>query len=180
MGGRGSSALQELLDRLERRGSSAYVGEPLTVTEHLLQAARLAEEDGSGPHLIAAALLHDIGWLLQGSEPHETKGAALLRRYFDERVAGPVRLHVTAKRYLCAVDPTYLHRLSPASRRTLELQGGPLEASSVAVFETEPLAEEAIRLRRYDDRAKEPHRPTPPLTSYLGILEALHASAAAV
>src|SRR5690349_10889305 len=117
------------------RGQALYFGEAVSEAEHALQAAHLAEREGAGDDLVAAALLHDIGHLLHGlgedvadrgvDGRHEVAGHAWLARWFAPAVAEPVRLHVAAKRYLCATDPAYLARLSPASRQSLELQGGP-------------------------------------------------------
>jgi predicted HD phosphohydrolase len=120
--------------------------------------------------------LHDVGHLLHGlpedaadrgvDARHEDGGAAWLAGHFGPEVAAPVRLHVAAKRYLCAVDTDYLGRLTPASLRSLELQGGPFDAAGVAAFEREPFHREAVRLRRWDDAAKVPGLPVPGLDHY--------------
>ena len=117
------------------RGRALYFGEAVSEAEHALQSAALARADGAGDTLVVAALLHDVGHLLHGlgedlaerglDGRHEEVGHAWLSDYFGPAVAEPVRLHVAAKRYLCAVEPAYLTGLSPASRQSLGLQGGP-------------------------------------------------------
>jgi predicted HD phosphohydrolase len=164
--------VDEILAPLLAAGGQAYLGEPVTVIEHSLQAARLAEMDGSAPSLVVAALLHDIGWLVRGgSRSHEVRGAAFLARYFDDEISEPVRLHVPAKRFLCTLDPAYQATLSAASVRTLEIQGGLLDSDGMAAFEAEPYAVDAVALRRYDDRAKVPGAPTPQLDHYRPLVE---------
>jgi gamma-butyrobetaine dioxygenase len=153
-----------LFDLFERQGGGAYFGESVSEKEHALQAAHLAEREGAADTLVVAALLHDVGHLLhelpetiaaQGIDGrHETAGEAWLARYFGPAVTDPVRWHVAAKRYLCAVEPTYLDELSPASRQSLALQGGPFTASEIAEFEKLAFWQDAVRLRRWDDRAK--------------------------
>jgi phosphonate degradation associated HDIG domain protein len=174
--------VDEVFDLFERRGGTEYFGEAVSQAEHALQAAALAEEAGAPAALVVAALLHDIGHLLRGrSEPgaeegvdarHEVVGERWLARTFGEAVAGPVRLHVAAKRYLCAVDPDYLGQLSPASRQSLLLQGGPFSADEAAAFRRQPQHGAAVALRRWDDRAKEPGRVVPGLEHYRARLEA--------
>ena len=176
-----------VVDRVLRlfaeKGHGAYFGEAVTETEHALQSARLAEASGAGNELIAAALLHDIGHLLHGlgediaeqgiDGRHEEGGAAWLARYFGPAVSDPVRLHVAAKRYLCAVDLDYRAGLSPASLRSLELQGGPLSADDARRFEQEPFWQAAVALRRWDDAAKVPGLVVPGLEHYRPCLEAV-------
>ncbi|HJZ49207.1 MAG TPA: hypothetical protein VKE41_18645 [Roseiflexaceae bacterium] len=156
-------------------------GENVSVLAHSLQAAYAAEQDGAAPTLIAAAVLHDYGHLIHGlpedcadqgiDSLHEQLGAAFLVRYFVPAVTEPVRLHVAAKRYLCAVDATYLAALSPASAQSLLLQGGPFSAEEVAAFEASPHFMDAVRLRRYDDIGKDPEAWTPDLEHYREVLE---------
>ena len=119
-------AIADALGALRTRGQEAYLGEPVTVTQHSLQAAAAAEAEGSSPSLVVAALLHDLGWLLHsGPRPHEERGAEFLSfQGFGPDVTEPVRLHVQAKRYLCTIDPDYRYRLSPESRRTLAPRAG--------------------------------------------------------
>jgi phosphonate degradation associated HDIG domain protein len=175
----------DILDRVVRlfaaRGESAYFGEPVSQAEHALQSAVAAERDGADVALIAAALLHDVGHLLSGlaedaaesgiDDRHEELGARWLARYFDPRVASAVRLHVPAKRFLCATEPAYPAGLSPASLTSLRLQGGPFAPAEAEAFRADPSAEDAVRLRRWDDQAKIPGLPTPGLTHFLPYLE---------
>jgi gamma-butyrobetaine dioxygenase len=178
-----------VLELLERRGAAAYLGEPVTVREHLLQCAALAEEAGEAPELVAACLLHDIGWLIgtapgradrygaeQPGHDHAERGAEWLARRFPPAVSEPVRLHVAAKRYLVATEPGRLEVLSDESRRTLALQGGPFDPGQVARFESGEHAGAAVRLRRFDDAAKVPGRHTAPLRHYAALLDALGAT----
>ncbi len=144
------------------RGGLHY-GEGITQIEHALQCAALAEQDGAAPGLVVAALLHDVGHLLEDEEGvvgaaadrrHEAVGAAALRGLFGPPVRAPIMLHVSAKRYLCAVDPQYRDRLSAASQASLIVQGGPLDAAGIARFERRPYWREAVALRRFDDTGK--------------------------
>jgi predicted HD phosphohydrolase len=163
-----------VLTRLAAMGKRRYLGEPVTVIEHSLQTAHLAEREGAALPLVAAALLHDIGWLLRGgSRHHDLRGAAFLAEAFGPDVSEPVRLHVTAKRYLCSVEPGYHAALSAASVRTLRTQGGLLDTDGVGAFEAEPYCADAITLRRLDDRAKVPGTRTPGLAHYRRLLELL-------
>jgi gamma-butyrobetaine dioxygenase len=160
------SIADEVTDLLAGPGREAYLGEPVSQAEHALQAAWLAERDGAPDSLVLAALLHDVGHLVLGASAdvadqgidarHEDAGAAWLDRHFGPDVAGPARLHVAAKRYLCAVDPNYLARLSDASRLSLHLQGGAMSTSEADRFRHDPHHEAALRLRRWDDEAKVP------------------------
>jgi phosphonate degradation associated HDIG domain protein len=175
----------ELIDEIFRvfdeYGAEQYLGEQVSMTEHMLQSAHAAEQDGAPSALIAAALLHDYGHFIHGlpensadhgvDTRHEEVAHAFLAERFGEEIAQPIRMHVAAKRYLCAVEPSYLAELSPASRHSLELQGGPFEPGEVAAFEASPHAEAAVRLRRYDDVGKVPGLPTPDLEHYRPILE---------
>jgi len=178
-------------------GARDYLGEPVTIGEHLLQAAALAEAAGADSLLVAAALLHDIGHLLGekpssrgglgGSSPrastadrhgepedrHGEAGARWLSRWFGEAVTEPVRLHVAAKRYLCAVDAGYFGLLSAESVRTLWLQGGPMTAAEVAAFEALPHARDAVAVRRWDDQAKDQAITPPGFAHFAPLLEAL-------
>lgn len=151
-------------------GSSMYGGEQVTQTEHALQCAYLAEQSGAGMPLIVAALLHDIGHLLNAlpensgdslvDQLHEEVAAEWLSRRFGPEVVEPVRLHVAAKRFLCATDPVYFNRLSPPSQLSLKLQGGPMSTSEVGKFLTQPHYRDAVLLRRWDDEAKNVGRHT--------------------
>jgi phosphonate degradation associated HDIG domain protein len=176
----------ELLDRIDRlfadRGGAEYHGEAVSQLEHALQAAHLAEAAGAPPPLVAAALLHDVGHLLHGrgedcatqgiDDRHEDLGVRFLAAAFGPAVTEPVRLHVTAKRYLCAAEPDYLGRLSAASVRSLGLQGGPMSAAEVREFEANPHHAAALVVRRWDDAAKVVRLATPPLAYFRNYLEA--------
>ncbi len=176
----------EVLIRIDRlfaeRGGGEYHGEAVTQLEHALQAARMAELDARPAAWIVGALLHDIGHLLHGhgedhlahgiNDRHEDLGARFLASAFDPVVTEPIRLHVPAKRYLCAARPGYLDTLSPASVRSLELQGGAMTAGEVEEFEAHPHFAAAAALREYDDRAKAVGRVTPPFAHFCKYLEA--------
>jgi phosphonate degradation associated HDIG domain protein len=177
-----SAVVDEIFRVFRERGAAAYLGEPVSLAEHSLQAALAAERDAAPPTLVAAALLHDYGHLIHElpedsaehglDTRHEEVGYAFLGRHFGPEVVEPIRMHVAAKRYLCAVEPAYLDALSPASVLSLELQGGPYDAAEVAEFEASPFADAAVRLRRYDDAGKEPGLETPGLEHYRAALEA--------
>jgi len=166
-----------LSDMVEKHGNDLYGGEPVTQLQHALQCAQLAENEGASAALITAALLHDVGHLLEddfedapehdSDRRHEDLGDAFLSKWFGPNVTEPVRLHVAAKRYLCAVDPGYFDSLSPMSRHSLMLQGGPMSADEVAEFEANPHCKDAVRLRRWDDRGKDPRMKTATLGYFL-------------
>jgi len=172
--------LDEIVKLFDARGNSQYGGEAVTQLEHGLQAALLAEREHAPPELIVAALLHDIGHLLhdlpddtpdQGvDDHHETSGYRYLEQRFDDAVTEPVRLHVAAKRYLCTTDDDYNGLLSEPSRTSLELQGGKMSPDEVAQFEQNPHAQSAVRLRRWDDLAKDPACETPSLEHFAGYI----------
>ena len=167
----------DVLDLLLATGGRAYLGEPVTVLEHSLQAADLAERGGLPTELVVAALLHDIGWLLRGGpRAHELRGASHLARHFGPEVAEPVRLHVEAKRYLATVEPGYRELLSDASVRTMATQGGPMPETEVEAFLERPHSAAAVALRRLDDRAKVPGASTPTLDHYVPLVESLLAA----
>ena len=146
------------------KGSNAYGGERINQLEHALQTAMLAEQAGADASLIVASLLHDYGHLIHNfgedvfkggiDDRHEILGAENLSAYFGEAVTMPIRMHVEAKRYLCAIDPEYLKLLSPASIWSLKLQGGSFVASKRDEFIKRPFAAEAAKLRRWDESAK--------------------------
>lgn len=155
-----------------QHGTAYYGGEAISQTAHALQCAQLAEQAGESKALIVAALLHDVGHLMLAESSttdmrHQEAGADALAALFGAEVTEPVRLHVAAKRYLCAVDPAYFDTLSPVSVHSLQLQGGVYDADQAAEFAATPHAMEAVRLRRYDDLAKVVDLATPPLTHYL-------------
>ncbi|HEY6517040.1 MAG TPA: HD domain-containing protein [Steroidobacteraceae bacterium] len=153
------------------------------MTEHGLQAAHFAQLEGAAEVVVAAALLHDIGHLIATvpddiaewtvDAHHEATGARWLRKWFGADVAEPVRLHVSAKRYLCTTDPAYCSQLSPASVLTLKLQGGLMSADEVASFESEAGCRDALVVRRCDDRGKIAGLATRRLEDYSGLLRSL-------
>jgi phosphonate degradation associated HDIG domain protein len=182
----GENPVDFVIRLFRERGDAAYFGESVSQTEHALQSAWAAELAGAGQALIAAALLHDIGHLLHElpeecaeygiDDAHERLGAAWLSRHFGEAVIEPVRLHVPAKRFLCATDPSYAGQLSEASLLSLKLQGGPYTADEAAQFRLLPGAEAAVKLRQIDDQAKVPDLPTPNLEYFRCCLEAVYAA----
>ena len=168
-------------DIFERRGADSYLGESVTMSQHMLQGAHLAEQAGADEAMIAAALLHDIGHytnefpddaLAQGIDNHHDEaGAAVLAPYFPERVTDCVKYHVAAKRYLCATDSEYFGLLSPASVHTLSLQGGPMSDDEVADFGGNPNLDAILQVRRWDEAGKDPEMETPPVQHYLPLLQ---------
>jgi gamma-butyrobetaine dioxygenase len=156
-----------------------HLGEPVPIGEHMLQAGALAEAAVKGAGevggaLVAGALLHDIGHLLgEDEDRHGEAGARWLSQWLGDAVTEPVRLHVAAKRYLCAVDAGYFGLLSAESVRTLSLQGGPMTAAEVAAFEAVPYARDAVAVRRWDDQAKETAVTPPRFAHFAPLLQTL-------
>ena len=177
-----SSVVDEIAAIFNDRGGQTYLGEPVSIAEHMLQAAHAAERDGASSEIVVAALLHDLGHLVHGladdsadfgiDTVHEEVGARWLSRVFARNVTEPVRLHVAAKRYLCATTPEYLGVLSPASVHSLMLQGGPFSTAEAEAFAALPHAADAVRVRRWDDVGKVPGQVTPPFEHYRPMLEA--------
>ncbi|WP_245687329.1 2-trimethylaminoethylphosphonate dioxygenase [Streptacidiphilus griseoplanus] len=175
--------LDELAELLAGPGAAEYLGEPVTIAQHMLQAGALAEAAGAPAHLVAAALLHDIGHfqgpvsgreLMSGTDNrHSHTGADLLARWFGPEVTEPVRLHVAAKRYLCAVEPGYRARLSEASEYTLQVQGGPMDETEAAAFAALPGAADAVAVRRWDEQAKDAEATAPDFEHFRPLLTAL-------
>ena len=171
-----------LLGLFRDRGDGAYFGEPVSQTEHALQAAWSAEQAGASAALVAAALLHDVGHLLHDLSEHcaddgidarhEELGADWLRRYFPPEVTEPIHLHVAAKRYLCVSEPGYLGRLSETSLQSLALQGGPFTSDEAREFAAGPHARAALELRRWDEAAKIPGLKTPDLEHFHPFIQA--------
>jgi phosphonate degradation associated HDIG domain protein len=174
--------IDEIFRVFREYGAEQYLGEQVSMTEHMLQSAYAAEQEGAPARLVAAALLHDYGHFIHDLDAdaadhgidtrHEEVGYAFLAEHFGPEVAEPIRLHVAAKRYLCATDPSYLAELSPASLHSLSLQGGPYSAPEAAAFEASPFAADAVRLRRWDDVGKVAGLETPDLEHYRATLEA--------
>ena len=177
------NVVDEIFQIFANRGDQAYFGEPVTQKEHALQSAFKAEQEGATQPLVVAALLHDIGHLIHDmgediadrgvDARHEDAGQAWLAQHFSPEIAEPVKLHVAAKRYLCRTDHTYLGQLSPASLQSLALQGGPFSEDEAREFEQHRYHREAVRLRRWDDRAKTPGLAVPDLEHYRSALEAM-------
>ncbi|MDP9138949.1 MAG: HD domain-containing protein [Pseudomonadota bacterium] len=176
-----ASIVAVLGDIFARRGAEAYLGEAVTMSEHMLQSAVFAGRDNPGEELIAAALLHDIGhftnefgddYIEQGIDNlHDEAGARVLEGFFPPVVVACVKLHVAAKRYLCATDPGYFAKLSPASIATLRLQGGPMSGEEARHFEANPFFREAVRVRLWDEAGKIAGMPTPAFADYAPLLQ---------
>lgn len=176
-------SVDEVLELLAAGGGEAYFGEPVTVLEHSLQAAWFVERKGGNGALIAAGLLHDLGHLLheQGEDiaergldtQHEEIGVEALAGHLPAAVLDPIHLHVAAKRYLCFANPRYLAQLSPASVKSLALQGGPMTAAEAEDFLALPHAKEAVTLRQADDAAKVRGLAVPGLESYRELVASL-------
>lgn len=170
-----------LADIFERRGGEEYLGEPVTMAEHMLQGAYLAEQQGESEEIIVAALLHDIGHFTSEfgtfsmddthDRYHEEAGARILERFFPSIVTDCVRLHVAAKRYICATDPRYFGQLSEASIHSLKLQGGPMSPEEVAEFEKHPNVREIVRVRYLDDAGKVAGMETPGFSHYAPMVQ---------
>ncbi len=175
--------IDEVFALFGARGSGAYFGEAVSMTEHALQTAHFAHAEGASPWLELAALLHDVGHLVEAvpddiadwvtDAQHEEIGSRWLMPRFGAQIAEPVRLHVPAKRYLCATDAGYFAKLSPASVQTLKLQGGPMSALEVTGFESQRHWREAVQLRRWDDRGKVAGLATVPLSQYKDLIQSL-------
>jgi gamma-butyrobetaine dioxygenase len=172
-------SLEEIEHLFVGAGRRAYLGEAVSVATHMLQAGALAEADGATGELVAAALLHDVGHLLAPTSRdtdarHEATGADWLRALgFPESVTEPVRLHVAAKRYLCATEPGYFDALSAASRRSLILQGGAMSDDEARAFAARAEARAAVAVRRWDEAAKDPSAWTPAFSHFEQLLSAL-------
>lgn len=178
---RAAQIIDDIFSVFRERGHKMY-GEAVTELQHALQCATFAERAGEPPHVIAACVLHDYGHLCHelgediaehGVDAlHENIGADKLSKFFAPEVVEPVRLHVAAKRYLCWKEDGYLTGLSEASRRSLELQGGPMMDSEGQEFEQHPHYKAAVRCRRYDDMGKVTGMSTPDLEHFRPQLEA--------
>jgi len=168
-------------DIFERRGGEEYLGESVSMGEHMLQGATLAEQAGFPEEIIVAALLHDIGHFTSEfgtftmsdtqDRRHEDAGAEVLEAFFPTIVTDCVRYHVAAKRYLCATKPEYFNRLSQASVHSLNLQGGPMNEQEVAEFEKNPNLKDIIKVRYLDDAGKDPDLTTPDFWHFAPMLQ---------
>jgi phosphonate degradation associated HDIG domain protein len=174
--------VDDILALYRAKGDREYDGEGVSQLDHALQAAQHAERAGAPPALVCAALLHDIGHLLndRGDTPtlrgiddeHQNAAAPFLRPHFPEAVTEPIRLHVDAKRYLCAVRADYYGRLSADSKRSLELQGGVFSAQDAERFIRQPYAADAVKVRLWDDAAKAIGAKSPELAHFEAMLRA--------
>jgi len=171
--------VDEIFALFERQGKAAYFGEAVSQEEHALQAAHFAAQDGAPEALMVAALLHDIGHLIDAREDaadrgidarHQDAGCDWLTRHYPPAVTEPVRLHVAAKRYLCSADPEYLRGLSAASVKSLQLQGGVFTREEAAEFLGLPFSKDAVRLRHWDDAGKIVGLAVPGLIAYRDVL----------
>ena len=177
---RTTDTVDEIFALFENGGSEAYFGEPVTQLQHALQSAHWAKQAHADDETVLAALLHDIGHLLGGDLhadlgviDHDRAAVDWLRsRGFSERLIALVAGHVAAKRYLVAVTPGYYDRLSQASKQTLELQGGPMSRDEVCDFESNPWYQDQLRVRTWDELAKDPEAAVAPLEEYRWMLAA--------
>ncbi len=170
-----------LQDIFERRGGEEYLGEPVTMAQHMLQGATLAQQNGEPDVLVVATLLHDIGhftsefgtFSMNDTEDklHEEAGAEVLHSLFPALVIDCVRYHVAAKRYLCATDKGYFNKLSAASVHSLNLQGGPMSPAEVAQFEQLENLSQIVAVRHYDDRGKHPDMTTPSFSEFMPVIQ---------
>src|SRR5450755_957811 len=172
----------EIISMYEKHGGSEYAGEKVSQMEHMVQAAQLAEEKGYDEEIILAAFLHDIGHIAEeanginemdifGIKDHEAIGALYLtEKGFSNKICKLVASHVAAKRYLTCKDPDYYEQLSPASKKTLEFQGGMMTPEEAAAFEKDPLFTEIILMRRWDEQAKIQNKPLPDLQRYRSMI----------
>ncbi|HVZ57802.1 MAG TPA: HD domain-containing protein [Chitinophagaceae bacterium] len=170
--------VDEVFTLYDNFGTQDYIGEPVSQIEHMCQAAQLAEAEGYDEEVVLASFFHDIGHLCEHIMPvsqmdgygvvdHEKLGREYLEaRGFSPRIGRLVESHVLAKRYLTYKFPDYFEKLSPASRVTLEKQGGVMSPEEAARFESDPLYPLFIKIREWDDRAKVENQPLPSLKKY--------------
>ena len=170
--------VNEIFSLIEAHGEADYIGESVSQLEHMWQAAEYAEAQGNSEEVILGALFHDIGHICTpydeehdmdgyGHIEHDKAGADFLReRGFSEKIARLVESHVDAKRYLCATNSEYHAKLSPASAKTLTFQGGPMSKDEVQAFEADPYIKDILKVRAWDELAKEENKPLPDLNRY--------------
>ena len=180
-----SLSIPEIVQLLESRATTWYGQEAVSQLHHALQCAHLAEQAQESAETVVAALLHDLGHMLSAAvtpaadqeaaptkdDLHQYVALPFLRKCFSDAVLEPIKLHVDAKRYLCATDSLYWDSLSPASKHSLEVQGGRFDDAQVRAFEELTYYAQAVRLRRYDDLAKVPDQVTPALAHYASMME---------
>ena len=168
---------------LSTKGHKQYGTEAVSQLEHALQCATLAETNNATFELITASLLHDFGHLVHNlgeaaaekgiDDRHEYRALGYLKTLFSSAVTEPIRMHVDAKRYLCAVNQDYWDSLSPASKTSLELQGGIFSAVEATEFINQPYAKDAVNLRIWDDLAKVKDLATPNLQYFISLVDKL-------
>ncbi len=171
------NVVDKLADLFKAIAETSYLDEPITIAEHMLQSAACAKSDG------AAALLHDVGYYVDPlpdnanetdqHKRHDKAAARLLSPVLPAAVAEPIRLHVDAKRYLCAVEPAYYDKLSEASKHTMRLQGGVMDEATTIAFADEAFGPDAVKLRRWDDEGKRPDTVVPGFQAYRAMLRDL-------
>lgn len=178
------STLESIQKTFQNHGGEKYADEEVTQVQHALQSAVMAEEERASDSLVVASLLHDIGHIMDGNElpkaleenlhdQHESRAYEWLLESFGPAVADPVRLHVAAKRYLCTTDQSYLEKLSPTSLKSYKDQGGRMSEEELSEFENEEFFQEAVMLRKWDDKAKDPDKNTPTIDYYIKLMEPL-------
>ncbi|HSZ34464.1 MAG TPA: HD domain-containing protein [Puia sp.] len=165
----------EIIHLYSLYGGEEYSGEKVSQLEHMVQSAQLAKQEGFGNEVVLAAFLHDIGHIAEkvtnensmssyGIKDHEAIGASFLEdRGFSFKVTRLVASHVAAKRYLTLREPGYYDKLSEASKRTLDFQGGPMSDEEADLLEEDPLFREIIQMRRWDEAAKLENQTIPSL-----------------
>ena len=177
-----TSIIEQVFDIYRREGGRTYLGERVSILEHVLQTATIAQRAGASSDLIAASLLHDIGHFLHDFDEdcaehgidseHEIAAANFLTSHFNRDVVEPIRLHVDAKRYLCSANPEYQDYLTPASKLSLRLQGGAMDAQERAAFENNPYSRDALKVRAWDEAGKDAEMATPDLEHFRPHLQA--------
>lgn len=177
-----NQVVDEIFYYYEKFGDHEY-GEDVTQLEHMVQSAQLAEKEGFDEEVILAAFLHDIGHLVAddenaermgtyGAKSHDKIGGDYLRQKgFSEKIAALVEGHVQAKRYLTFKKPSYYEMLSDASKQTLTYQGGKMNAAEAEAFEKSPFFEFSIKMREWDEAAKETNQPLPDITIYKRLMQ---------
>lgn len=174
--------VDELIEIYATRGLETFEGDRITSqTAHGLQAAMIAEAEGASESMIVAALLHDIGRIINpkdreitdkgGDAKHEEVARTFLEPHFGPDVTMPIKWHVAAKRYLVATDPAYSKKVSAGSKRSMAGQGGVLDDGETQAFIAQPFARDGVALRLWDDRAKSPDAQTPPFEHFVPYIE---------
>jgi 2-amino-1-hydroxyethylphosphonate dioxygenase (glycine-forming) len=176
------TVINEIMHLFEKYGDEDYDGEPVSQASHMIQCATLAMNKGEDTELVLGAFLHDIGHLLKheqqteamgnyGVVNHEGLGADYLRaKGFSDRICAVVEKHVDAKRYLVATEPGYKEKLSEASLKTLKYQGGPMNSEEVMLFKQQPFFNDIIKVRLWDEQAKDTKAVTLPLNHFAELI----------